>query len=1139
MNRVRSSIKYVLILSGLLLLFFTSDIARVDNNKGGKSAGARQVLTASNPSETPMDINNITSWLRGDGYHDPIVSLSWNGSFPKGTAGFIYAEGVVWGGKVDDGISPVVRVGGNVYASSCRAGRILTDASGNVTGREPDDPNTIRPYKVRRDWATADLTDDAAAFYLVASAAVTDAQRQDTRDQYLVDWVNWPAAKGAPYDDRNGNGVYDPDPSGRLQSANGDTLFDIPGQPGADQTMWIVYNDLDPGRAAQDYGSPPIGLEVQETDWAYNASNPFGDMIFKKSKIIYKGTATTPVNGRIDSMFIVQWADPDDGQYSDDFAGCDTSLSLGYVYNSSSTDAIYFNQFGLPPPAGGFTFLQGPTIPSPGDSGIVDLKIRHDVKNLPMTTFTYFAAGSQRDDPDRGGAYSGTLQWYNLMRAFEPRPQYPNGVPLYDANGNVTHYELAGDPVTGTGDLDGKPTAANPNRLPPGDRRIVLSSGPFTMARGDTQEVVTALVGGLGADYLSSITVLKYNVKYAHFAYNNLFNLPSPPPPPDVKVGAFDKQILLSWGDNETSINNIENVDRGGFGFEGYNIYQFPPTSKSLNDAVKIATFDKIDDITVILDQVLDPTTGVLITKPVQVGKNTGIQRFIRLDRDYIRGGPLVDGQTYYFAVTAYSYNPSPAAPFRALESSPVVLPVVPQSPNPGVRYSVGSGDTLHVTHAVGTSDGSVIPIVVDPSKLTGDMYKVYFNVDTLGNTTWSLLDSTTHTVVLADQTNQTGDNNYIFADGVQVKVAGPPPGMKEFLIPAGNRHFSPVGGFTGLGLEGFSDAGNPTAYDEANGTIGMAGHFAFGSIGTTLSNTQYHTVLLKFAAVDPTALWDPSVAQTDTNFSLGYRWLRNAAAPPQEPSFAPWIIHTGSGYPYQDFIYSVPFSAWDMETNPPTRLAVGMFENNVAGASVDGRYWPPQASDGDNSVNREFCFIFAAPYSTTPVPAFETNLYSNASLPMEWVMVCTIRNMDPWLAGDEFEIVANHVNGAADVFVYTAPAKTQSSALAKEDVARINVFPNPYYGFNLREQTRINKYVSFNHLPPRATIRIFNLAGVLVRVIDKDDQTQFAQWDLRNDNQLPVASGIYLIYIDMPDLGTTKILKLALVQEEQILRVY
>jgi hypothetical protein len=99
-----------------------------------------------------------------------------------------------------------------------------------------------------------------------------------------------------------------------------------------------------------------------------------------------------------------------------------------------------------------------------------------------------------------------------------------------------------------------------------------------------------------------------------------------------------------------------------------------------------------------------------------------------------------------------------------------------------------------------------------------------------------------------------------------------------------------------------------------------------------------------------------------------------------------------------------------------------------------------------------------------------------------------------------------------------------------------VNVFPNPYLGVNRFEENRFNRRVTFSHLPQTATIRIFNLAGILVRKIDKDDASQFVDWDLLNENELPVAGGLYIVNIEMPGLGS-KNLKLALIPEQQFLR--
>ena len=50
-----------------------------------------------------------------------------------------------------------------------------------------------------------------------------------------------------------------------------------------------------------------------------------------------------------------------------------------------------------------------------------------------MTSFVYFAAGSAVDDPQLG-RYSGTQEWYNLLRGFQPQPNIVEPVPFTDPN---------------------------------------------------------------------------------------------------------------------------------------------------------------------------------------------------------------------------------------------------------------------------------------------------------------------------------------------------------------------------------------------------------------------------------------------------------------------------------------------------------------------------------------------------------------------------------------------------------------------------------------------------------------------------------------------------------------------------------
>jgi len=1102
------------------------------------------------PQWARLNINNFTAWVRYDNSGHLSPHSDNLGVFPRGTGNVIYTDGLVWGGKMfrdaahtQGPPTQTVRVGGKVYGVGTRAGRVI-GMGANAVRQDPGDPD-VRAYRIRRDWLTMsedELKLDASETFEVPLLEVTPDQMKAVKDQYAKDWDEWPVKYGAPFIDRNGNGVYDKPPAFNFDSTKG-PLFtpeslitqrkDEPGVAGADpnspadQVIWTVFNDLDREQTTGLQYSEPVGLEVQFTMWGYKRTDALGNLYFKKFKIINKGGVDIG-GGKgtfyIDSMYVCQWSDPDNGSFSDDLAGCDTVLSMGFVYNGGAIDAT-FRKFGLPPPAVGYDFLQGPKIPSPGDSAVFDLKKIYGYKNLGMTTFAYFSAGSPYSDPcNRGtaGYACNTGQWWKMLRGFAPVGDISTADQPY-ASGPfpVSKFPLSGDPVTRTGFIDGLGTLYS---FVPGDRRILVITGPFTMAPGDTQDIVVGVVAGLGADRLSSVAVMKFNDRFVQNTYDALFQVPSPPPPPNVKVAELDGQVILDWGSDLARVTDIETrvSNPGAYKFEGYNVYQLPSRGSRLSEGKRIVTYDLESDPAVVLDEQFDQKSGQILRLPVQFGSNSGIKRYFNFTRDYIRDiDKLYNGQEYYLVVTAYSVSTIPGYLPATLESSPIVLTVRAQVPFGKVFGSV-HGDTLKVTH-VGVSDGVVRPIVIDPTVSTGDTYEVRF--DTVGGeTTWKLINKTKNKVLLSHETNQSGDENYKFIDGIFLKVEGPPPGMKEWSIPNGARRWTWADA-TGFGLEGFE------------GAIGWGEHWFSG---TTLTADKVKNVLIKLAAADGT--WNPDNPGADPNFSYAYRYLRRASAAPAKPEFAPFITNPGPGYAYQGFKKSVPFSAWDVEASPPRRLAVGHLENNVTGGLVDGRYWPPPNGAGFDNVAtsgpREWFFIFDVPYSETPDPLLTVDIL-NTTVPLMWIGTPNRRGGANFSAGDEFLITANHVNTINDVFTYTAPAPQTGIDLQKASAAMIGVFPNPYFAFNAAETNRFVRFVTFNHLPQKATIRIFNLAGQLVRTIQKDDPSQFLRWDLNNQDNFPVASGIYIVHVDMPDLGIAKVLKVAIIQEQEVLDTY
>ena len=311
---------------------------------------------------------------------------------------------------------------------------------------------------------------------------------------------------------------------------------------------------------------------------------------------------------------------------------------------------------------------------------------------------------------------------------------------------------------------------------------------------------------------------------------------------------------------------------------------------------------------------------------------------------------------------------------------------------------------------------------------------------------------------------------------------------------------------------------------------------------------TDQDRYVIQLKGVDKTAKGAVRVQVLVDGNDLG-SWLFDEAGNLQDtiaakPEFAPWIVSATAGYAFQEFNWSVPFAAYDIEANPPRRLAVGHLENNVAGGLVDGKYWPLVNGTYPAGITnvaaggpREWFFIFDVNYSTTQDPALAKDILNN-TVAMMWMGTVSRRSAAPNFAqGNTFTIIAAHINTVNNTFAWTAPAPTVGDqALAANDVEMVNVYPNPYVGYNPQEVNKYERFVTFTHLPTNATLRVFNLAGVLVRTLKKEGGGQFFEWDLQNEDGFPVAAGMYIVYIDMPDQGKTKILKLGVIPEQQFI---
>ena len=1012
----------VLVLGLLLRNFLYSDSYRPQQNLYGA------------PKYSMENSNALMCWIGADGMssHNPLTDNA-GLIFPRGTASVVFQDGILWGGYVNDSNQPALRVGGQTYQIGTVEGAILSPG----VAEDPNSPN-VRIWRIRPDFARANLSLEAIEL---------GRTEEQIRNQYALDWAEWPWQKGAPFydtgylgangitiigahngvldrgEDLNSNGILDPG-----EDANGNGILDgeFPGIAEADQVVWTVANDLDTSLTNALYGSPPIGLEMQITWWSYEQSHRFnlalGTTIFKRVRLIYKGTSFTHPGATIDSMFISQWSDVAIGYGEDDLLGCDTVRGIGYGYNGYHQDSE-FAVFGLAPSTIGYDLLQGPLrlgiagqdlnhngIDDAQDYAIFNFKIiGPGYINLPMTSFGYTAPGQGINDPQIGH-YDGTLQWYNLLNGYQPTTDLQNPTPYIQGAGqnagHPTRFPLAGDPYRGRGDLDG-----SGNNFAPGDRKMVLSSGPFTMAAGDTQEITVALIGGSSADNLSGLVVMELADNFSQFIFDSLFHaVPKAPPAPLFHATGLDEKVTLTW---DTSSENSIHL---GFEFEGYEVYM---SSSPYDPWQKIATFDLENNVTYIRAPVFDPVYGDVIVVPIRLGSDSGLQHFLEITED-ANGNPLMNGTTYYFNVAAYNYNP--AFPIPSLENFPNPVSAIPVGAVGGINYGTAGIDSM-VFHPAGISTGRVLVNVVDPSQVTDHTYQVNFEENANDELLWNLVDLNINSTVLSRQSDLTGRPIAPIIDGLVVSVIDPPSGVKPddmfstsdstlwgWNVPSGDLRFSWKGGANTFQFEGFQ------------GAIGWSQPATLFGSGYNYPEENLKNVLLVLAQADTTGNFN----LTDPNVSYSYRYGRNFNLPPARPEFAPFIINTASGYSYQDFTQSVPLAAFDIDDPAnPRRLVIGFLENNASGGSVNGKWWPPDYHSADNTASsgpREWLWIFDADYSATPDPNLQVELTSNELPIMYWLTVARNGNVpfSPAQSGtDQFAIYPNHALTVDDTFQF------------------------------------------------------------------------------------------------------------------------
>ncbi|QQS36880.1 MAG: T9SS type A sorting domain-containing protein [Ignavibacteriales bacterium] len=893
------------------------------------------------------------------------------------------------------------------------------------------------------------------------------------KDEYERDYNEWPIEDGAPWVDIDGDGLF----------TRG---VDQPEFVG-DEVLWYVSNDMDPARSTFTYGTLPMGLEFQTTIFGFNRTGALGDMVFKKYKVINKGGNT------LKDVIFAYWSDTDLGDAADDFTGCDTALSLGYTYNSDNDDGGGAGAtYGSSPPAIGYDFFQGPIVEgNPNDSAKFDGKWIHGFRNLPMTAFAFYINGDNVYRDPQQGVPTGSIEFYYYLQGY-----VWDGTEFTDPHtGLPTRLCLTGDPVGRTGWYEGD---GWPGGKPAGDRRHLMASGPFEMAPGDTQEIVVGLVIARGSSNINSITALKTKDVAAQIAYDLDFNLTPSPQPPATHSISSTRALTLWWETNSESYDEGDPlIYNQGFSdttytFQGYRVWQYRDLAGT--DPVLLDVSDIDDGVNQFMGVMT--VNGVDVIVPLITGPDNGVKRFINITQDAYTNGALFDGNPYYFAITAFGYSENSSPTF--LESTPVIVEVFPGRPAIDVSYPYLSGDEIVLNKVGGSGDGRVKLQIIDPSALTGHEYEVPM-ISTSGGLRYSLVDKTSGDTLIKESNDFSAEATYKeIRDGFVVIVEN----IGRDSLGSASSKIRSIREVKGPGGIDLSDG--PFVFDRSNST------------------NQWQIKARKFADNTPGTIDDINYLSNigDDDYEIRFTAGGSEYYTTGYTPISPTLRDNPKGK------NRVPFEIWNIGRDPgdvPERLIIKTLDNGVV-APRDTSWNQDPATNTWESI---FAYTPTTPYSE-PLPNMSGasvsgnhrigNLSIVGSLPAEG----TVIRIRTW-----------RQLGSGDVFTGIVKAPEVGTQIAKTNIEDISVFPNPYFGANNLERDKYQRFMRFTNLPSNVTIRIFSLSGVFIQTLTKNSTNQYLDWNLRNRDGLPIASGIYLAYLDMPGVGT-KVMKLAVIMETQ-----
>jgi len=709
---------------------------------------------------------------------------------------------------------------------------------------------------------------------------------------------------------------------------------------------------------------------------------------------------------------------------------------------------------------------------------------------------------------------------------------------LEGGNNRPKNDELMFDVMSTDNQRPGDPP---PKIFKPADNVFIYGSGPFSLQPGESQRFSIALMMG------SDLTDLVQNATVSQDIFESDYRFAIPPKKPTLIAVPDNGKVHLYWDATaeesfDPFVARIHPDDpEAGFDFEGYKVYRsrdasfndtktitdgrgIPFLSRPLEDAKGIqAVFDIKNNGYDGFSEVEYPNRGGL---RYFLGNNTG------LVHAYTDSNNVVNGQTYFYTVTAYDHgdvdgNIPPSETQRNIQRNPLTReykfdvntamivpgPLASNRTNPEINNS----DDDSADHIAGWASGSVRVEIAQPTEVR-DNSKYTVTFDSLPDIGFA------YSVTAPDELNE----EFKAQDTLFVKLSNKEiaPGSEIVFLSDGSEVATE---FYIINYESGRIRGRNSGDFQDGETMFITYQLAplFGS--TWFNDEDANPIfdgLRVFVENNETDLAPEKsgfrISENNTNLIV--KDLSVSAIGGKSPA------------PIDFELY---FSNYD--TNASGDLTYPA--DSAANGAIHTPFYIKRLDTGERAVFRiiqsipelrnkrwdypERIDILDPRPDTSPNAVLYTLTFD---VPGDTLNDTTVVTHSPQYPGDGdvFFIFSDKPFDTTDRYEFTTQSLKFEAGSSKDALDNVYVVPNPYIAYSRAEVAgpgtgiRDDKRIEFRNLPARCTIRIYTITGELLRKIEKDDVGSTAIWNLLSSEGQKIAFGVYLYHVDAPGIGST-----------------